>query len=124
MKPTTLLRAEGLFVLVVSVMLYLHLGGSWWLIALLFFVPDLFMLGYAFNRKAGALVYNIGHTYTFAGVYFLLAFATKDLTWVSVGLIWTAHIGFDRMLGYGLKFSSGFKHTHLQAEDVEEGSKS
>ena len=29
------------------------------------------------------------------------------------GIIWCAHIGFDRALGYGLKYSSGFGHTHL-----------
>ncbi|MDU3890869.1 MAG: DUF4260 family protein [Serratia liquefaciens] len=28
-------------------------------------------------------------------------------------LIWGAHIGFDRALGYGLKYASGFADTHL-----------
>jgi hypothetical protein len=30
-----------------------------------------------------------------------------------MALIWLAHIGMDRMLGYGLKYSGGFKDTHL-----------
>ena len=123
MKPATILKTEGLFVLAISVILYLHLGADWWLMALLFFVPDLFMLGYVFDRRVGAFVYNVGHTYTFTGVFFLLALVTKNQIWFSVGLIWTAHIGFDRMLGYGLKFSSGFKHTHPQAGDVGNESK-
>ena len=38
--------------------------------------------------------------------------STPGFLWVA--LIWTAHIGFDRMLGYGLKDVSGFKKTHLQ----------
>ena len=28
-------------------------------------------------------------------------------------VIWTAHIAFDRTLGYGLKLPAGFHHTHL-----------
>jgi hypothetical protein len=31
----------------------------------------------------------------------------------SVALIWLAHIGFDRALGYGLKYKAGFGFTHL-----------
>lgn len=27
--------------------------------------------------------------------------------------IWCAHIGFDRALGYGLKYAEGFGFTHL-----------
>lgn len=118
MKPATILRIEGLFALTASVVFYRLSDADWWLMALLFFVPDLFMLGYLFNRRVGAFVYNMGHTYTFVGVFVILAIVTKNHLWFSVGLIWTAHIGFDRMLGYGLKFSSGFKNTHLQAEDV------
>jgi len=30
-----------------------------------------------------------------------------------IALIWFAHIGIDRALGYGLKYTSGFKDTHL-----------
>jgi hypothetical protein len=32
---------------------------------------------------------------------------------LSLATIWIAHIGFDRALGYGLKYGSGFTHTHL-----------
>jgi hypothetical protein len=28
-------------------------------------------------------------------------------------LIWTAHIAMDRALGYGLKYPTAFKSTHL-----------
>jgi hypothetical protein len=30
-----------------------------------------------------------------------------------LALIWLAHIGIDRALGYGLKYASGFGFTHL-----------
>jgi hypothetical protein len=32
---------------------------------------------------------------------------------LGIGLIWTAHIGMDRALGYGLKYQNGFEFTHL-----------
>ncbi len=31
----------------------------------------------------------------------------------SISLIWLAHIGIDRALGYGLKYADGFGFTHL-----------
>ncbi|RKQ33951.1 DUF4260 family protein [Oceanobacillus halophilus] len=33
---------------------------------------------------------------------------------IIVGLIWTAHIGMDRMIGFGLKYPTAFKDTHIQ----------
>jgi hypothetical protein len=30
-----------------------------------------------------------------------------------VPLIWIGHIGFDRVLGYGLKYPTAFRDTHL-----------
>jgi len=43
----------------------------------------------------------------------VLALMTDAPTLLGVAFIWLAHIGFDRMLGYGLKYPSGFKHSHL-----------
>jgi hypothetical protein len=28
--------------------------------------------------------------------------------------IWLAHLGFDRLMAYGLKYDTAFKDTHLQ----------
>jgi hypothetical protein len=33
---------------------------------------------------------------------------------MAIGMICAAHIFFDRMLGYGLKYPTRFKDTHLQ----------
>ena len=33
---------------------------------------------------------------------------------LAVGLVWLAHIGIDRALGYGLKYPTHFEDTHLQ----------
>ena len=30
-----------------------------------------------------------------------------------IAMIWLAHIGFDRALGYGLKYERGFGFTHM-----------
>jgi len=34
--------------------------------------------------------------------------------WIPYALIWLAHIGIDRALGYGLKYPTFFRDTHLQ----------
>ncbi|OWA35817.1 hypothetical protein B9G55_07970 [Saccharibacillus sp. O16] len=109
-----LLRMEGLFVLSFSTLFYLTSGYGWLAFLLLLFAPDLAMIGYAAGNKIGARVYNAAHTYT-VPLLLLLAgwfFSVEGL--LVVGLIWMAHIGMDRMMGYGLKYESGFKDTHLQ----------
>ena len=44
---------------------------------------------------------------------------------LSIAMIWLAHIGFDRALGYGLKYSAGFGFTHLGriGKDAKAGAK-
>jgi hypothetical protein len=41
------------------------------------------------------------------------SFALASPLWLSIAMIWMAHIGIDRALGYGLKYSEGFGFTHL-----------
>ena len=83
-------------------------------VRLLFLSPDLFMLGYLKDAKWGATAYNLVHT--LAGPILLLAIALvlPAAACIPYALIWLAHIGFDRMLGYGLKYPTFFKDTHLQ----------
>ncbi|WP_082233035.1 DUF4260 domain-containing protein [Halobacillus massiliensis] len=108
------LHTEGLFVFAASLYFYANIGGSWWLFLILLFVPDLFMLGYIFNNRMGAIIYNIGHTYTLPVILTLFSMMVNADFLLSVSIIWTAHIGMDRMLGYGLKYPGSFKDTHLQ----------
>lgn len=110
----SLLRLEGLCVLLASLLAYHSFTSSGWgLFALCFLVPDLSLFGYAAGPRLGAVFYNCAHTY--AGALPCLAagvfFDVPGL--VAAGLIWTAHIGFDRALGYGLKYGQGFRLTHL-----------
>jgi len=105
-------RLEGLAALGLGVAAYIGLGQSWLVFALLFFVPDLFMLGYLRSARFGAASYNLVHTYAAPALLALLGLAIGPLAY-GVAAIWVAHIGFDRMLGYGLKLDAGFEHTHL-----------
>ena len=113
--PNSILRAEGAAVLAASAAGYVTTGAGWWLFAVLFLAPDLFMLGYLAGPRVGAAVYNAGHTYAVTLAVVGLGLWTGAPLVAAVGLIWTAHIGFDRMLGYGLKQARGFKATHLSA---------
>lgn len=110
--PVLLQRLEGLAALGLGVVAYIWLGQSWWTFALLFFAPDLFMLGYLRSPRLGALVYNLGHTYAAPALLALLGLAIGPLAY-GLAAIWAAHIGFDRLLGYGLKLDTAFDQTHL-----------
>lgn len=111
--PRLLLRLEGAAVLVAAILAYTRLGTDWWLFVILFFVPDLSMLGYLAGKKMGAAFYNIAHWYALplalivGGMIAAIPFA------LAIGLVWAAHIGFDRALGYGLKYEDGFNSSHL-----------
>jgi hypothetical protein len=112
-SPKCLLRLEGLIVFLAAIMVYRGLGDSWLRFAVLFLVPDIFMAGYFFGARLGAMVYNIGHTYITPSL-FAVAFWFAHATWLFfVPVIWIAHIGFDRVLGFGLKYPAAFKETHL-----------
>jgi len=111
--PKLLLHVEGLVVTIAACFLYREFGLSWWEFAALFLAPDLAMLGYVAGTKSGSLAYNTAHTYA---APFLLWALGEFAAWpvlFPICLIWIAHIGFDRLLGYGLKYETAFKDTHL-----------
>jgi hypothetical protein len=85
---------------------------SWWWLAVVFLAFDLSMVGYAVNERVGAWVYNAGHSYLAPAGVGLVALA--GIRWaLFLALAWAFHIGVDRALGYGLKLTDGFAHTHL-----------
>lgn len=109
-----MLRLEAAAIMTLSSLAYFQYTPDWQMFALLFLLPDLAILGYLVNNKIGAVLYNLTHS--LIGPVLCLGISWIILNseiGVAVGLIWSAHIGFDRTLGYGLKYSSGFKHTHL-----------
>jgi Domain of unknown function (DUF4260) len=108
-----LLRLEGLAALAASLALYAHTGFSWPIFALFLLAPDLSMLGYLAGPRAGAAAYNLVHTDVLALVLTLAGFFGALPALTATGLILIAHIGLDRALGYGLKYSTAFGDTHL-----------
>lgn len=107
------LRAEGLVVLTAAAAAYWSLGGSWWMFALLFLVPDISFAGYLAGARVGAAVYNLFHTYATPLVVLGAGHLSGSILCMQIGIIWVSHIGFDRMHGYGLKSTGGFRKTHL-----------
>lgn len=108
-----ILRLEGLLVFVGAAMAYGQTGYGWGNFALYFLAPDLALLAYLANSRVGALTYNTTHSYLGAIASVLVGHLTAEPILYAVGLVWAAHIGFDRALGYGLKYASGFSYTHL-----------
>jgi hypothetical protein len=109
----TILRLEGLAVLTAAMIMYAKSGFGWGTFALFFLVPDLSFLGYLGGSRIGAVAYNAAHSYVGALVCFGIGLLLVAPQLEVAGLVWCAHIGFDRTLGYGLKYSTGFGFTHL-----------
>ena len=109
-----LLRLEGALALTLSVIAFRDVGGTWALFAVLFLVPDATMLGYLINPAVGAWIYNAGHTYLAPGALALAGLLLGQPLLYALAAIWSAHIGWDRLAGYGLKYASSFHANHLQ----------
>jgi Domain of unknown function (DUF4260) len=112
--PRLLLRLEGLVLFACAIALYVREDYSILALVLLFLAPDLSFLGLAGGPRVGAVAYDAAHTYVGP---ILLASVSAIVEWdagVMLGLIWLAHIGIDRALGYGLRYPDTFSETHLQ----------
>ncbi|HWW46689.1 MAG TPA: DUF4260 domain-containing protein [Xanthobacteraceae bacterium] len=109
----TLLRLEGLALFAGMTGLYALWGGSWWIYLVLFLVPDLSFVGYLAGPRVGALLYNAMHSYFGPIALAVGSFTLAAPISLSIAIIWLAHIGIDRALGYGLKYRNGFAYTHL-----------
>ena len=113
-RPRWLLHLEGTSLLALSVFVYSANEYRWWLFAALFLLPDVSMLGYLINTRWGSSLYNLVHTLIGPAAVILFSLFRTNLSLLPFALIWVAHIGFDRMLGFGLKYPTQFKDTHLQ----------
>jgi hypothetical protein len=108
-----LLRLEGFCVLIAASLAYSRCGFGWGTFAIFFLVPDISFLGYLAGPKIGAISYNTAHSYIGAIACGVASLAFSIPLLLCAGIIWCAHIGFDRAVGYGLKYSEGFGFTHL-----------
>jgi hypothetical protein len=113
--PRVLLRLEGLAVAAAALAVYFHESYPVWLFVALILAPDLSMAAYAAGPRIGAMVYNVAHTtigpVALAATCLVLGGGLE----IKLALIWLAHIGADRLMGYGLKYPTAFKDTHLSA---------
>nr|WP_244440769.1 DUF4260 domain-containing protein [Bradyrhizobium oligotrophicum] len=108
-----LLRLEGLVLAAAAVAFYAHQGGSWWLFAALFLAPDVSFAAYLAGPRLGAVVYNAVHSTLAPAALLAIGLAAGQPLVVEIATIWLAHIGVDRLAGYGLKYVDGFGFTHL-----------
>lgn len=108
-----LLRLEGLFILAASLLAYANYGSGWGVFALFFLAPDLSFAGYLAGSKTGAIAYNFAHSLIGPLAVLATGFIITEPIAITAGIIWMAHVGFDRALGYGLKYADGFRFTHL-----------
>jgi len=108
-----ILRLEGLAMLAMAVAAYSQYGMGWKVFFIYFLLPDVGFIGYLLGPQVGAVTYNLTHSSVGPVVCLLVALITASPVTIAIGLIWLAHIGFDRALGYGLKYSQGFRFTHL-----------
>jgi hypothetical protein len=112
--PRVLLHLEGFAVAVAAIALYFNADFPWWLLVALLLAPDLSMVGFLAGTTVGAAAYDAAHTYAFPVALAAVGVVVDAEIAVQIALIWLAHIGVDRAIGYGLKYPTGFKDTHLQ----------
>jgi hypothetical protein len=108
-----LLRLDGLAVLVASVAAFAFVGGNWWLFSLLILAPDLAFLTIPLGTATMAKVYDVVHSYALPFILGAIGLGSGIGWMLPVALIWAAHIGADRALGYGLKYPEAIETTHL-----------
>ena len=112
-NPVSLQRLEGICLLFGAIAAWYILNGNWIVIIALLLATDLSALGYLANKKIGAMIYNAFHSYPIPALFLAAGLVLHIDIVVFIGLAVFAHIGADRALGFGLKFPSGFKDTHL-----------
>lgn len=109
-----LLHIEGFVLLVATIYFYSQEGLGWGIFFLCLLAPDLSMLGYISNERIGSVIYNLFHSYVIPVCLIVISLVFQLDILLGLSLIWVAHIAMDRTVGYGLKYPTDFKDTHLQ----------
>jgi hypothetical protein len=106
-------RVEAGTLLAGSLIAYSTTDQAWWLVPLTLLVPDLTMIGYVGGTRLGSYLYNLGHSTPIPAAIVGVGWWQDKSLIAALGLVWLAHIGLDRLIGYGLKYDDHFHHTHL-----------
>jgi multisubunit Na+/H+ antiporter MnhB subunit len=112
--PRALLHLESLALTAAAIIFYYVQGWGWGTFFLLLLAPDLSFFAFAVNQKVGARVYNLMHWATLPLALAGLGYLVDSGTLAQIATIWLTHIFLDRILGYGFKYETGFKDTHMQ----------
>lgn len=92
---------------------YSTLSYPVWLYWILFLASDISMIAYLFGNKVGAYIYNLFHHQGLAVILYVIGLQTQQPIFQLIGLMMLGHSAFDRIMGYGLKLTTGFSYTHL-----------
>ena len=106
----------GLWAAGLGVAVVLTHNAGWWQFVFFAIAPDLTLLaGAAPGLARGQLhpravpLYNAVHNFLAPAILVVVAFALHANGWMAGALAWTAHIAFDRSLGFGLRDAAGFQ---------------
>lgn len=111
---TRLLRIEAVVIAAAAIVAYRVMGGGWGMYAALWLTPDLAIAAYLMGPRIGAVAYNTTHSFLLPGLLIGAALWLWPSTLgVQLGLLWISHVAMDRAMGFGLKYATGFKDTHL-----------
>ena len=108
-----LLKLEEPFMFALSIFFFTKLDFAWWWYPVLLFTPDFSMLGYLINPRIGAWTYNFVHHKALGISIFVVGLILANQPIQLAGLILFGHSSMDRVMGYGLKHTDSFQHTHL-----------
>jgi hypothetical protein len=108
-----ILKLEEAAMFGLSIYALSFLGVEWWWYLILALGPDIGMVGYLVNNKAGAVSYNLLHHKGIAIALLIIGSLTENVLVGQIGIVLFGHVSMDRLFGYGLKHSNGFKFTHL-----------
>lgn len=109
----TLIKLEEAAMLAFAVYVNSLLPFPWWYFLAWFLSPDIGFIGYAINPRVGAVTYNVLHHRGIAIAVGVAGLILDLPPLMLAGTVLFGHCAFDRMLGYGLKYSDSFNNTHL-----------
>jgi hypothetical protein len=107
MTMKTLIKLEEMGLVLLSFYLFLALDYAWWWFPLLFFVPDVSLIGYFISKKAGARTYNVIHHKALSVALYLLGSVMQMPAFQLAGLVLLGHSSLDRVLGFELQPTEG-----------------
>jgi len=109
----SLLRIEELAEMLLALLVFAHLPYPWWVLPATFLLPDLSMLGYLAGPRVGAISYNLLHHKAVAIAVGVAGWLLGRPLLLLAGTVLLFHSALDRLLGYGFKYATGFRDTHL-----------